>query len=144
MNDERSKKDRIQIDNESKNEHLKKLQKKLERLIRDQTAELESSESKTQSMSDNADDRMRSLGKNKEQYNILLESYPVVERENTNLRHVVNNLKEEVRVITTRSEATSEKSAVRNMLTYILTPPNPHSPHHHHSSQPSAPKIATP
>ncbi|GMH69745.1 hypothetical protein TL16_g05230 [Triparma laevis f. inornata] len=96
VNDERSKKDRIQIDNESKNEHLKKLQKKLERLIRDQTAELESSESKTQSMSDNADDRMRSLGKNKEQYNILLESYPVVERENTNLRHVVNNLKEEL------------------------------------------------
>ena len=51
LKSERGKRDRVQLDNDLKNEHLKKLQKKLERLIRDQTAELEAEESKTQQMS---------------------------------------------------------------------------------------------
>ena len=51
LKSERGKRDRVQHDNDLKNEHLKKLQKKLERLIRDQTAELEAEEFKTQQMS---------------------------------------------------------------------------------------------
>ncbi|GMI10426.1 hypothetical protein TrVE_jg5638 [Triparma verrucosa] len=111
LKSERGKRDRVQHDNDLKNEHLKKLQKKLERLIRDQTAELEAEESKTQQMSDNADDTMRTLQKSKEQYTITLESYPVIDRENTNLRHTVNNLKEELSVLRAKNatELTSLK-----------------------------------
>ena len=100
--EEEAKKDRIVADNEAKTNKLRQLTMQLEKLRTDQNSELRGSEGETSSYCDEKNELIEKLNATKEKCLITLESYPIIERENSALRQTVNGLNNELTIIKSR------------------------------------------
>ena len=94
--EEQARRDRITLDNEAKASTVKKLTKSLAKLQANQRKELVGNEDKLMGTHGEKKDVMAQLTDKKERLLVQLESYDVVERENSRMTQMVSQLREEL------------------------------------------------